>query len=280
MPLLGGLFGKAPAGPVRVPVATVIPVAFRIYYQPRYPPLMAEDLRDRAHAWLDAHADDPLRSALHPVIESQDLDYTDMEKTAFPPPVEVLQKGSVGPEERHRLETAYQVTVITCRATPRVPMFGLWAALAAGRSAAMDLGGVMFDSVAVSLAPIAAQEERIAGGGTLRVAEHTGFHSAPAQAHAERWLTAGMAKFGLPEIEVLGPTGPPGHMAAILEALGQHLLDSVLAANHGRPSPIEELELPPDLTLQVMGSPVPVQIAFSPARGLTALPAEIAPNPG
>ena len=46
MPLLGRLFSPADAGPLVIPVATSIPVAFRVYYTPGYPPLLPDDLRE------------------------------------------------------------------------------------------------------------------------------------------------------------------------------------------------------------------------------------------
>ena len=141
MPLLDGLFRKAGGGPVVIPVATRVPVAFRVYYTPGYPPLAPEDLRVKASEWLDEHAEEPLRSALRPVLLSDRLSYTDMPKTSFPPPLDLLHKADVGAEERTRFEAAWQVAVVSCETKPQVPMFGLWAAIAAARSAATELKG-------------------------------------------------------------------------------------------------------------------------------------------
>src|SRR4030088_261910 len=114
MPLLGGLFHKGDGGAVITPVAGHVPIAFRVYYTPGYPPLTSEDLRVNAGEWIDQFVPEPLRSALKTEIGSERLSYTDMPKTSFPPPLEVLRE--VGEGERSRFEAAWQVAVVSCEA--------------------------------------------------------------------------------------------------------------------------------------------------------------------
>src|ERR1700694_4978826 len=125
MPLLGGLFHKGGGGPAVIPVVTQVPIGFRVYYTPGYPPLAPEDLRVNASEWLDKFVEEPLRSPLRPVVWSGQLRYTDMAKTAFPPPLDLLQQGDVGAAERARFEAAWQVAVISCEARAQVPVLGL-----------------------------------------------------------------------------------------------------------------------------------------------------------
>jgi hypothetical protein len=266
MPLLDGLFHKGDGGPVVIPVATHAPIAFRVYYTPGYPPLAAEDLRVNASEWLDRHVEEPLRSALRPVVWSEKLSYTDMAKTAFPPPLEVLQKADVGAEERDRFEAAWQVAVIACEARTQVPMLGLWAAIAAGRSAAIDLKGALFDAVAVRLTSIPSYEQPIAGKGVLNAGDHLAFGSATNAAGLARWHTTGMSKFGFPDLELLeAPVGVD--LRPVLEAVAQQLLDSLLRANHGRDEPLNQLSLDPELHLLLPGGPPAVRLFYSAAQG-------------
>jgi hypothetical protein len=265
MPLLDGLFRKAGGGPVVIPVATRVPVAFRVYYTPGYPPLAPEDLRVKASEWLDEHAEEPLRSALRPVLLSDRLSYTDMPKTSFPPPLDILQKADVGQEERARFEAAWQVAVISCESRTQVPMLGLWAAIAAGRSAAIGLKGSLFDAVAVRLTSIASFEQPLSGRGVVRAGEHIAVGSA-SPGGVLRWRTTGMIKFGLPDLEVLeAPAGVD--LRPVLEAVAQQLIDGLLTANHGREEPLPEVSLSPELSLAVPGGPPAVRLYYSAGQG-------------
>jgi hypothetical protein len=242
MPLLGGLFGPAETAPVVIPVTANTPIAFRVYYVPGYPPLLPDELQARAAAWVEAHVDDPLRSALRPVLAL--LSYADIAKTSFPPLLDALRSASVGAEERSRLEAAWQVAVVACLARPQVLMLGLWAAIAVGRSAALELEGALFDATAGRLAPLASYGQRLDGGGVLRVVDHVDLPAEADPDRAGRWRTRRMAKFGLPEVELAeAPTGLDFRLH--LELLAQQLLDRLLTANHGREQPVAELSLPP-----------------------------------
>ncbi len=261
MPLLDGLLHKGDGGPFAIPVASSIPVAFRVYYTPGYPPLLADDLRVKAAGWVAAHVEEPLRAALAQVVGSPLLIYTDMAKTAFPPALDLLQHAEVGAEERSRLEKAWQVTVVSCEAKPQVPMFGLWAAIASARSAALELSGALFDSPAVRMTPVASYEQGIAGDGVLRVADHVAFPADPDPSGLVRWHTTGMSKFGLPEIVV--PAHPGPDHGPLLQALAQHVLDSLLRANHERPEPLTELVVPGELTLHEPPATLRLHLAHS-----------------
>jgi len=275
MPLLGGLFGPAEAVPVVIPVAASAPVSFRVYYVPGYPPLLPDELRARAAAWIGAHVDDPLCSALLPALAS--LSYTDMAKTSFPPPLDALRSASVGAEERSRLETAWQVAVVGCDVRPQVPMLGLWAAIAAGRSAALELGGALFDATAGRLTPLASYRQRIAGDGVLRVADHAALPAEADPARAGVWRTRGMAKFSLPEVELAD--APAGRDFGLhLELLAQQLLDRLLTANHGREQPVAELSLPPEVTLVLPAGATPVRLFFRPRQAGPAVLVGVLPT--
>jgi hypothetical protein len=274
MPLLGGLLHRGDGGPVLVPVAALVPIGFRVYYTPGYPPLLLDDLRALAAAWAEVHVEEPLRSALRPLIGSPALSYADMAKTAFPPPLDLLQKADVGAEERTRFEKAWQVAVVSCETKPQVPMFGLWAAVAAARSAALELKGALFDSPAVRLTPIASYEHGIPGNGALRVSEHVAFPADPDPSGFIRWHTTGMSKFGLPEIASPAPPGEDN--GPLIRALAQHVLDTLLRANHGRPEPLTQLAIPADVSLPLPAGPAVFRLQIAPSQNgaatLVALP--------
>ena len=263
MPLLGGLFHKGDGGPVVIPVAAHVPIAFRVYYTPGYPPLAPEDLRVNAGEWIDRFVAEPLRSALKTEVWSDRLSYTDMPKTSFPPPLDVLR--DVGVEERARFEAAWQVAIVSCEAKAQVPMFGLWAAVAAGRSAALDLKGALFDAVAVRLTSIASYEQPLPGTGVLRAADHlaVGWTGGPGRV---RWHTTGMPKFGLADLELLD--APPGiDLGPLLQSVAQQLIDSLLIANHGREEPVDELSVGPELTPILPTGQAHIRLFYSPGQG-------------
>jgi hypothetical protein len=267
MPLLGGLFGgNATPGPVVIPVPPAVPVAFRVYYVPGYPPLLPDDLRAKAAGWVAAHVEEPLRSALVPLLASPDLTCSDMAKTSFPPPLERLAGAAVGREEKERLEAAWQVVVVSCPSRLQVPMLGLWAAIAAGRSAALELKGALFDAAATRLTPIADYESGLPGRGTLAAGDHAVVATRTTPAGFVSWYTMGMIKFGLPEVEV--QEAPPNlDLGPLVGALAQHLLDTVLTANHGREQPVAELSVGPELELAAGGRPVRFRVIHTPGHG-------------
>jgi hypothetical protein len=279
MPLLGGLFGgKAEIGPVLVPVPPEVTVTFRVYYVPGYPPLLAEDLRTRAVAWAGANVEEPLRSALLPILASSELTYTDMAKTSFPPPLDPLGGAGAGDEERARLEAAWEVTVVSCRAKLEVPVFGLWAAIAAGRSAALELKGALFDAATLRLAPITSYSAPIGGRGLLAVGDHVAVSSATDVRGLVRWSTIGMVKFGLPEVEVQDAPGGV-ELGPLVLALGQRLLDLLLTANHGRQQPVSGLTLDPIVQLTLDGRPVRLRIFHTPGTAASPGLVDVLPTP-
>jgi hypothetical protein len=277
VPLLDGLFGKTGSGPVLIPVAALVPVAFRIYYTPGYPPLLPDDLRARAASWAESHVEEPLRSALRPLFPTLALSYTDMAKTSFPPPLDVLQKSHVGEDERARFEKAWQVTVVACETVPQVPMFGLWVAVAAARSAALELNGALFDAPAVRLTPIASYEQGIPGNGALRVADHCAFTADTGPGGFIRWHTTGMSKFGLPEVAVL-ETAAGQDPEQLVQALAQHLLDTLLRTNRGLAQPVTELVLAPETTLPLPTGAAALKFHFTPGQAGVPTLVALAPD--
>jgi hypothetical protein len=154
--------------------------------------------------------------------------------------------------------------VISCEARMQVPVLGLWAAIAAARSAALDLKGALFDAAAVRLTTISSYQQSIAGRGVLIAADHVAVSSVSGGG-LYRWHTSGMPKFGLPDLELLD--APPGaDLGPTLVAVAQLLLDGLLTVNHGRDQPLAELAISHDLGLQVPGGPATVSLAYAPAK--------------
>ena len=264
MPVLGGLFGgRDELGPAVIPVPAEVAAAFRVYYTPGYPPLLPDDLRARALAFAAAHVEEPLRTALAPLIAAPELTYSDMPKTSFPPPPGLA---AAGQEEQARLEAAWQVAVVSCPARLQVPVLGHWAALAAARSAALELGGALVDPAAGRLPPIAGYGEPIAGRGVLRAGGWTALNRETGVQGLARWHTTGLGRFGLPEVELAGGD-PRLELGPLVLALAQHLLDQLLTANHGRAEPVAQLVLGPELELAVQGRPVRFRVHLDTAAG-------------
>lgn len=245
---LGGLLGQHPKGPVRIPVVAAPAIPFGVYYTPLYPPLGPDELRARLAGWLDQHVDEPLRSALKPAVASTELlTYLDMHKTALPPPTDPAQAGAT-PEEGAKLEQAWQVMAITGHPAVQVPVFGLWGALAGARSAAQDLDGVAIDTTTHRVLR-AEPESVIAGSGKVVLAEHVTIAPLGNPSGAATWRTAGLQKFGLPNLQLRGVLPGSGDPGLLLVETGQQLLDALLRANHGREQPLAELEIGSELTV-------------------------------
>jgi len=189
-----------------------------------------------------------------------------MSRTSFPPPLERIVTEGVGTEERSRLDAAWQVAVVTCPARLQVPMLGLWAAIAAGRSAALELKGALFDAAALRLTPIALYEAPLPANGVLRVADHAVVGATAVAGGLANWSTRGMAKFGLPEVEVQEARAG-ADLGPLVLALAQHLLDAALTANHGREQPVPELALGPELEVNAGGRPLRLRIVHTPGQG-------------
>jgi hypothetical protein len=84
-----------------------------------------------------------------------------------------------------------------------------------------------------------------------------------------------MSKFGLPEIVL--PAPPGADHGPLLRALAQHLLDTLLRANHGRPEALTELVVSGELLLP--GQPAPLRLHLAPSQA--GVPTLVAvPPPG
>lgn len=256
MPSLSGLFAKAPEGPLRIPVDATVALGFAIYYVPGYPPLSGPELRMRLPAWLDAHLAEPLRGASRQFAAGEGLGYTDdLQRGAIPlPPYDLLRSEGAGEEELRRLEKGYQLVMVSARDSNRVPRLGLWTAMAGAMAGAEALNGVAYDPARMALLGLASQA--IAGDGVVRVREHVAFRVG-ADVGGTGWVTsAGMSKFGLPDLRVGFQAGvsPPLDM---LTDVAQQVADAVLRTNHGREECVAEVEFGPNVV--AAGNPVSVR---------------------
>jgi hypothetical protein len=158
-------------------------------------------------------------------------------------------------------------------------MFGLWAAIAAGRSAAVELRGALFDAAAARLTPIASYQQGLPGTGLLAVADHTVLSSTTDSRGLARWYTRGMGKFGLPEVEI--QDAPAGlDLGPLLRDLAQFLLDQLLTANHDREQPVAELSLGPEISLPQADGSARFRIIHTPRQGDLPPIVDVLPTPG
>ena len=262
MPSLSGLFAKAPEGPLRIPVDATVALGFAVYYVPGYPPLGGKELRAALPAWLDGHLAEPLRGAVKQFAAGPGLDYTDdLQRGALPlPPYDLLRSEGAGEEEVKRLEKGYQLLMVHARDPNTVPRFGLWAALAGARAGAEALAGVGYDPARMAVIPLGSAA--LPGDGVVRVREHVAFRLG-GEPGGPGWITsAGMSKFGLPDLRVGFPAGFPPPLEMLAD-IAQQLIDSVLRANHGRAECISELEFGP----AVVAAGVPLALRYTAESG-------------
>lgn len=260
MPSLAGLFARGPEGPLRIPVDAVVALGYAVYYVPGYPPLGGEDLRRQLPAWLDSHAEEPLRDAVKAFSGGPSLAYTDdLQRAAIPlPPHDLLRSEGAAEEDLKRLDRGYQLVVISARDVNQVPRLGLWAARAGALAAASALEGVAYDPARMAL--LTPSSGRLPGHGVIEVQDHVSIRVS-SEPGTSGWVrTAGMSKFGLPDLRAGFPAGlePPRRMLA---DCSQQLIDALLRANHGRQECVTELDFGPHLT----ANDLPLLLRYTPA---------------
>ncbi|MBI3947197.1 MAG: DUF2314 domain-containing protein [Armatimonadetes bacterium] len=262
---------------IRLPEAQQ--VSFVVYFQPsEAEPTDPESLKRAIAGWLEAHAPEPMRMALRRCADSDQLRLLVGERDIVAdPPLEVLGWFRPGElEERlFREATHAAVAVAADIVAPMRP--GFWTAAAAARALAQALRGVILDPAIPRLLPLDAAERSIPDDGRIVVPDHILLPASPNR-RGLIWMTSkGMARFGLPELEIRDvPPHLQDALANVMNGMAHHLLteSAALASQAGGP-PAElvvgsEIRLTLDELLHARGA---VGHALPPegARGWTML---------
>lgn len=220
------------AVPAQVPLATII-----FYRSERLKGRTPLDLVPSILSWLDAHARDPLRSAVRKFMADGNLSAS----TAPSESLDALGRLQPSPDCRKRLgvpdaRTMDASLVVTATDALAPPRPGLWAVLAASRAVAGELEGVLcFPHVGCLPVP-SWDGMRLPADGAI-VASHHVFVLQSFDGRAVGWVTTcGMADFGLPDLEAVDvPPGLGFTVARILGATAQHLIRDVQAGARRHP---------------------------------------------
>jgi uncharacterized protein YegJ (DUF2314 family) len=189
---------------ILLPLPDVVHFGFGVYFQSG--PLGMPD-PDRLQAisldWLDAHCEDPVRSAVRNFVESGLVSYRVGPRGFLPdPPLDVLRSLGLGETEERRYLSADALALVSVADLLVPPRVGLWAALGSARAVCSLLQGVIIDPQIPNALPIASIQDDIPSDGRLLIPEHIMLLSG-VNSRGAGWISStGMSKFGLPNLEV------------------------------------------------------------------------------
>jgi len=243
-----------PTDPVRVPLPPTVDLAAIVYAEcPEALLPGPDDLRELTRAWLETHAEDPLRSVLTEFLERGLVSFDIQRRGVCPePPVSLLEYTSTGDAEKRRFRRATYVILIRTSDLLLPPRAGLWGVVGASRAIAGALDGVSLDFEFPRLFPIDTHDEPLPADGRVAVVEHIVVPSS-VDRRGLAWITTkGMSRFGLPELEVRDV--PPNRVRAltdIVNGVAQHLVEASMAASVDAAAERRELVLAPEIRLRL-----------------------------
>lgn len=161
------------------------------------------ELKSVSRAWIERHAEDPLRSALIGYVEAG---LTKWQIARFqevpPPPPGIVAYSRVGEIGERRFADATHALVVSAFDIAGNPRVGLFAITACARAAAEHFSGIIFDPGTLFLEPMSKYSTPPPADGRVVIAQHIKVvHSADQRGVG--WVTTrGMGKFGLPNLDV------------------------------------------------------------------------------
>lgn len=240
------------SGPIRLPLPETLCVAYAVYFRSqRAEPPTPEQLLPVVQAWLERHAEDPLRQALREFISRGLLQMQVGGRDLLPPPPpELLRAWRPGELEERRYAEATHMVAIFAEDLPGPPRFGFWAALAAARALAEASGGVILDPDFPRLLKVDSYGEGLPANGRVQITDHILVPQSVDQRGLMWMTTKGVSKFGLPELEI---RDAPPHLSEALGSLingtAQHLIRQLWRLYAEREEPPKELPVGPEIRL-------------------------------
>ena len=170
--------------------------------------------------WVGLHTEEPLRSGILDFLQQDLVNLFLHDRAEMPePPDEILRAYNPGETEERRFRNATHAIVIGSPDLLVAPRIGLWSVIATARGIAGALpGGVIVDPEFPRLLPLEQMNEDLPSDGAIRVPDHILIPYSSDARTGLLWITTkGMARFGLPEIEVRG--APPNLAASMMPVM-------------------------------------------------------------
>jgi len=192
----------------------------------------SEELLRYGADWAEAHIAEPMRTGIQEFLRQDLINLFIHDRAEMPePPDDILRAYNPGETEERRFRNANHAFVIGSPDLLTAPRIGMWSVIAAARGIAAALpGGVIVDPEFPRLLPLEQLAEDLPVDGEIRVPDHI---LIPYYSDSRTGLlsitTKGMARFGLPDIEVRNaPPNLAGSLMPVLNGLAQRLTISAM----------------------------------------------------
>ena len=180
-----------------------------------------------AEQWTQAHTIEPLRSGILDFLRRDLMNFFVHDRSVMPePPDDVLRAYNPGETEERRFRNATHALVIGAPDLLIPPRIGLWSVIAAARGIAAALpSATIVDPEFPRLLPLAQLSQDLPEDGVIRVTDHILIPYSSDAATGLLWITTkGMARFGLPDIEIHdAPPNLAGSLMPVMNGLAQRL---------------------------------------------------------
>ncbi len=232
---------------LRLPLPATVDILFGVYFRAEDPPPAPETLFEAVRARIAQDVDDPLRAVLLAYLEQGPFTLSVEPRDAYPMPSAEDLRTMSDREAVARYGRADHVVVIHAPDTLLPPRAGLWCGLAAARTLAARLDGVVFDPALFQLAPLDENELDLPPDGRIVALEHILIPYSTDERGAGWITTAGLDRFGLPNLEIRDvPPSLFGRLGYVLNAVAQRLVETMMAAADG---PVPEVAFERELRL-------------------------------
>lgn len=201
--------------------------------------------------WLERQSITPLTGAVSQAVTSRDLKIAvqrvaELQQRVIEP-LEAMRPAGDG---MRRIHDSCHGLVIQGKDSLRYPRSRLWAAHAAARALAEHMNGVPvdIDTLQVLNANVALSTMHVAG--VPRIRHFLSISNQSGKAKIPRFITQGMARFGLPELELQTEYPIPEAIAMeFILAVAQKLTSEMMALITSAGSPGDRIRLPLEITL-------------------------------
>jgi len=242
------------SGPLRLPLPASTVVAYAVYFRSQRPePPTVEQLLPVINAWLERHAQNPIRGAIREFIDKGLLQIQVGRRDLLPaPPPELLRAWQPGEQEERRFAEATHMVTIFGQDLLGPPRFGFWAATAAARALAEASGGVILDPDFPRLVKLATLTEDLPADGRIRVTDHIMVPQSVDNRGLMWMTTKGVSKFGLPELEIRdAPPNLADSLGFVINATAQHVAHELWRLHAEREEPPKELPVGPEIRISL-----------------------------
>lgn len=240
--------GAMNAASLRIPMPPALEPSYGAYVKISRAP---GDPKKIGAAWASRVCEEPIRSMLTKLIESELVKVQALPKEHAPrPPIELLRAARMGAEEERRFEEATHFVLVHALFPLWQPPLNVFAALAVANALAASFDGVVIDLQVPRLLAVKSQEEAFPADGRIVIANHVLCPMSTSDGGALWMTTSGMRRFGLPNFEMRYIPPNLQEIVVLMNAVAHRVLHEALAqvAKAGD-EPLAELALPSELTI-------------------------------